>query len=342
MTDSSVSDWIKNSGFNPTFVMGFGPLDYVSDLLKQSSEGSSVFDVNYELWTILIYFSLVLLDAPDYISEHITENRFVRAVHVGSQYSLGINNKGKIDYYSKTCENGLFIYYRLLLSTNVLLTGHGYHVDLMSNWNNFDIHVLAQFFDLFENLMTTNYDLLLEKITNRRIFHLHGNFQSNSQVIFGQSLGVFVNAMRYDLSSVLIGDYFITKSFYATVVALAEKHSLVKTDTHHEIMKRIIKEQKSDTIVIFGLNANNDFHLIRNLQVFLFQSGLDHANVIFCYYSQQDKETFKNAYETCITYSDELNCYVHNHISTYTIDSHCLLQKYFVSPKGCVQTSKRV
>lgn len=42
-----------------------------------------------------------------------------------------------------------------------------------------------------------------------------------------------------------------------------------KVDFHHEIMEQIIANNKSDTIVIFVLNVNNDFHIVRNIQVFL-------------------------------------------------------------------------
>lgn len=331
INNPQISEWIKTNGFSKNLVMGFGPLDYVADLVKQSEQSDSIFCINYELWTILIYFALIILDAPSSLSANLDSNKFVQAVRIGGQRTLGLTNKSQNDYYSKTCENGMFIYYRLLLSSNILLTGNGYNVDLMSKWSNYQKDVLAGFLNLFNYIMTTNYDLLLERLTGRPIYHLHGCYTRSPQTVLGQSLGIFVNSTRYDLSSILIGDYFIAKTFYAITAHMSQKFPTnTKVDFHHEIMEQIIANNKSDTIVIFGLNVNNDFHIIRNIQVFLEKSKLKQAKVIFCYFNAEDKISFEHAYESCITYLDELNKYVQENISVYTIDSHYILQHFFV------------
>jgi len=331
ITNPQVIVWITDNKFNAKLVMGFGPLDYVTDLIKQAESNDSVFKINYEYWTILIYFALVLTQAPSNIYIALEENKFVKAVAIGAGQSLGIRSNNQPDYFLKTCENGMFTYLRLLLATNILLVGNGYHVERMSKWDFFQRNILKQFFTLFDHVITTNYDLLAERITDGEVSHLHGCYTRQPQIVLGQSLGVFIDAVRYDLSSILIGDYFVAKSFYATTVHIAQKSSLnAKIDFHQEVLKQIIAKGKSDTIVIFGLNVNNDYHIVRDLQVFLYQSGLPQANIIFCYYSEEDCVAFREAYESCITYSEELNKYVREHISTYTIDSHSILQHFFV------------
>lgn len=331
INNPQTSEWIKNNGFSKNLVMGFGPLDYVADLVKQSEQNDSIFYANYELWTILIYFALIILDAPSSLSANLDSNKFVQAVLTSGQHTLGLTNKSQNDYYSKTCENGMFIYYRLLLSSNILLTGNGYNVELMSKWGNYRKDVLEGFLSLFNHIMTTNYDLLLEHLTSRPIYHLHGCYTRSTQTVLGQSLGVFVNSTRYDLSSILIGDYFIAKTFYAITAHMSQKFPTnTKVDFHHEVMEQIIANDKSDTIVIFGLNVNNDFHIIRNIQVFLKKSKLKQAKIIFCYFNTEDKISFEHAYESCITYSDELKKYVQENISIYTLDSHYILQHFFI------------
>ena len=80
----------------------------------------------------------------------------------------------------------------------------------------------------FNYVLTTNYDLLVEKITDGAVSHLHGCYTRQPQIVLGQSLGVFIDAVRYDLSSILIGDYFVAKSFYATTVHMAQKDYIGK------------------------------------------------------------------------------------------------------------------
>lgn len=321
-----VAEWIRSNDFSPHLTMGFSPLDYVSELIKQSEQGNSVFSVNYELWTVLIYFALVIQDAPIAILTNLGENKFVQAVRIGGQHSLELTSQKSTDYYLKAVENGMFIYYRLLLSTNILLTGNGCNVKQMSKWGSYQKDKLNDFFILFKCIMTTNYDLLLENLTNQPIRHLHGCYMRNQQIVLGQSLGVFIDAIRYDLSSILIGDYFISKTFFAITAHMSGNGP----DFYNEIMEQVISDNKSDTIVIFGLNINNDFHIIRNLQVLLERSGLKQCKIIYCYFNTEDKISFERAYESCITYSDELNKYVRENISTYTLDSHYVLQHFFV------------
>lgn len=326
-----VIEWISNHKFDLKLVMGFGPLDYVTDLIKQAENNNSVFKVNYEFWTILIYFALVLVQTPSSVYSIPDKNKFIKAVTIGGEQSLELGTNNQPGYFAKVCENGMFTYLRLLLSTNILLVGNGYHVEQMSKWDYFQKELLEEFFQKFNNVLTTNYDLLIENLTEKRVYHLHGCYQRQRQIVLGQSLGIFVDTVRYDLSSILIGDYFIAKSYYATAAYMALSGSQnSKIMSHHKILEQVIVDQKSETFVIFGLNISNDYHIVRDLQTFLCQSGVSQSNIIFCYFSEDDKLAFKDAYEACITYSDEINEYVRKHISIYTIDSHKILDYFFV------------
>lgn len=327
----SICEWICNNGFNSKLVMGFGPLDYVFELLKQAEASDMALSINYEFWSIIIYFALVLNDAPSNIYSSNENNRFIKAVLCGGQFTRGYIQKNQSGYLEKTCENGVFTYLRLIFSTNILLAGNGYHVDQMSRWNDYNKDELNLFFSLFKNIITTNYDLLIEKLTNRSVSHLHGCYTRQKQVALYQSLGVFVDAVRYDLSSILIGDYFIVKSFFSTATLLAQKFPInTKIRNYNQIFEELIVKEKTDTIVIFGLNVNNDFHILRDLQVYFQRSGLGNAQIVYCYFCEEDKTSFENAYESCITYSPELNDYIRNHISVYTLDSRCILKRFFI------------
>lgn len=67
----------------------------------------------------IIYFALVLAQAPSNIYISPEANKFVKAVAIGAEQSLGIGSNNQPDYFSKTCENGMFTYLRLLLATNI-------------------------------------------------------------------------------------------------------------------------------------------------------------------------------------------------------------------------------
>lgn len=330
LSSQKTIDWLKENGFISNLSMGFSTLDYITNLIYQADR-YGVLGSNYEYWSLLVYFVLALNDAPAVLNSFSDENEFAKVVLIGSEKTMGFSKKLGISYYSKVCENGMYIYLRLLLSSNILLTGNGFHVEQMSIWNNFQKEKLRSFFSLFQNLITTNYDLVIEKICNRFVSHLHGFFSKQLQASLYQTFGVYKKAIRYDLSTLIIGDYFVSKIFFAITASMSRKCFFnTHIDTCSDILRRIIKEGKTDTVVIFGLNIDNDYHILRHLQIYLEAGGIESTNIIFCYYSQEDRKAFLQAYKSCITYSEELNNYAINNISVYTLNSHLILNKYFV------------
>ena len=63
----------------------------------------------------------------------------------------------------KVANNGVYTYLRLLFSSNIILNGDSLNVRQLKRWNSYDISKIKEFFLCFNYLMTTNYDLLLEK-----------------------------------------------------------------------------------------------------------------------------------------------------------------------------------
>jgi len=98
-------------------------------------------------------------------------------------------------------------------------------------------------------------------------------------------------------------------------------------------------DKKTDTIVFFGLNMNNDYHVIRAIQAYFFQKKLNHLNIVFCYFSPEDRESFQKIYHSCIKYSPEMELYVRDPISLYALDSHAILQRFFVEKREALDQS---
>ena len=129
----------------------------------------------------------------------------------------------------------------------------------------------------------------------------------------------------------MIGDYFLSKSFLQIVSEQASKQPQnSEIEIYGQILERIIKEKQSEVIVIFGLNMDNDFHILRDIQIFLKAGKIKSSHIIYCYFNEDDKNSFINGYDACITYSKELSDFVRNIIKVSIIDSKQLIEKVFI------------
>jgi hypothetical protein len=224
----------------------------------------------------------------------------------------------------------MYTYLRFLFTANILLDGKSYNVTNLSNWNKYDIENISSFLSNFDSLMTTNYDMLLESITKRKISHLHGYYSKQKKRVLSQSLGIFYNMVRYDLSTAVIGDFFLSKSFLPiTSKQAAKQPQNSNIEIYDQILERVIKETQSQIIVIFGLNMDNDFHILRDIQIFFEAGKIKSPHIIYCYFNEDDKNGFINGYDACITYSEELCDFVRNTIKVSIIDSKQLIEKLF-------------
>lgn len=331
--DLTVLNWLEENNYNLKMTFGLQQLDLVKEIVFQADNYGEL-SVNYEYWTVLIYYALALKNAPVDIFVLDVNNKFVKAVLAGNSISQkrpnSINNGMEI--FGEVVTNGMHIYLRLLFSSNILLCGDSVNVQKLENWNLYSIDTVDNFLANFDYLMTTNYDLLLEKITQRNVYHLHGGYTTDKKRVLYESLGVTYNGVRYDLSTIIVGDYFLAKSFYQITAKLASKNMInSQIQIYADMIKEIVCDGKSNVVVIFGLGVDNDYHILRDIQVQLEAGNTNNPHIIYCYYSDQDKNKFIESYQKCITYSNQLSEYVKNEISVSVIDSKEIIDKLFVS-----------
>lgn len=331
--DLTVLNWLEENNYNLKMTFGLQQLDLVKEIVFQADNYGAL-SVNYEYWTVLIYYALALKNAPVDIFVLDVNNKFVKAVLAGNSISQkrpnSINNGMEI--FGEVVTNGMHIYLRLLFSSNILLCGDSVNVQKLENWNLYSIDTVDNFLANFDYLMTTNYDLLLEKITQRNVYHLHGGYTTDKKRVLYESLGVTYNGVRYDLSTIIVGDYFLAKSFYQITAKLASKNMInSQIQIYADMIKEIVCDGKSNVVVIFGLGVDNDYHILRDIQVQLEAGNTNNPHIIYCYYSDQDKNKFIESYQKCITYSNQLSEYVKNEISVSVIDSKEIIDKLFVS-----------
>ncbi|WP_366924644.1 hypothetical protein MFMK1_001636 [Metallumcola ferriviriculae] len=331
--DGNVVKWLNDNGFNSNLVFGVSQIDILKEIISQSKT-KSVLCVNYEYWSLVVYFVLALSNAPDDVYTLDKTNFFVEAVLTGRQYSSTKqqSNLSGASMISETVINGVTIYLRFLFAINILIDGSGVNITGFSNWGRLNITKINELFSKFDHLLTTNYDLLIENITNRTVRHLHGEYSKNENVVFYQSMSVLLGMNKFDLSTIILGDYFGGKTFFITTAqGCAGKFPNSSVQFYSKILEDIIRKQKPKTIVLFGLCADNDYHIIRDLQVYMGLEKTQNAEIVFCYYDEYAKNGFLDVYEKCITYSSELSDFVRNNIKLSLIDSKERLGKYFIS-----------
>lgn len=317
-------EWLNDNGYNPELTFGLSPITLLKTIVAQSDK-CGIFNVNYEYITILIYFVIALKQAPEEIYRFDITNLFVLTVSWGCKYQYQQGNKA----LQNTAISGMFTYYRFLYASNILMNGKSFEVNKLQNWNSVDRQALNMFLHRFDYVMTTNYDNILDTITDQKIYHLHGQFLTERNIVLHQSLGVKYNMTRYDISTILIGDYFLSKSFLPISANFAVKTGKnTKYDFYSKVLEKTIRDGQTEIVVIFGLNIENDYHLLRELQIFLEAGGVVSPKIIYCYYSETDKEIFCDMYDKCITYSTELSEFVRNKIGVYIVSSQDILKHF--------------
>lgn len=318
-------NWLKQSGYNIELTFGLSNFSLLETLVAQADE-YGIFSVNYEYLTILIYFVIAVKKAPQELYRLDITNLFVQAVLWGSKYEFK-KLKGSSAALLNVAISGMFAYYRFLFASNILMNGKSYDVRRLQHWNDVDRQALKKFLNRFDYVMTTNYDKILENITNQPIYHLHGQFSMERNVVLNQSLGVKCGRTIYDISSIIIGDYFLSKSLFPNSAYLAmTRGNNSKYYSYSKISEKVIKYEHTEAVVILGLNIENDYHILRELQVFLEAGGVRYPKIIYCYYTEADKDSFLDMYDRCITYSNELSQFVRNNISVYAVRTQDVLK----------------
>ncbi len=324
LDNQQVMEWFKMN-VDHTLTFGFSISELLNNIKKQYTD-NGLNGVNYEYWTILIYCVTAMKKAPEELYAFDLNNIFVKLVIDGGQLTIS-----KSDLFTESITNGMYTYFRLLFASNILFNGDSFHVEALQNWDKISHDKVNGFTNKFDSLMTTNYDNIMDMITGRKVYHLHGKYSRETQRVLGMSLGMQYNAIRYDMSTITIGDYFVSKSFFQISAKMASKNkNNSKVQIYDDMIMEAVHINNTNVVVIFGLNIDNDYHIIRSIQERI--CDLYNPKIIYCYFTETDKLSFEEVYNKCITYSDTLNQSVKN-ISVLYVDSKEIIDKLFVIQK---------
>lgn len=319
---------LKENKMITKMTFGLSELDILKDICRRGDEKSYT-GVNIENWSILIYFyhSIDLLNTNLY--EFPKNNLFITLAKLGNTSNIKITDEE--DAKTKTLSNGFITYYRFLFSIAIFSKGKSIYFKKLKNTDNLNLKKIKEFLKKFDLIMTLNFDLIIENLINESIEHLHGKFVINQEYyVYNQRLILQKNNDFIDLSDILIGDYFIFKTFLSTVNQLASnENNNKKLDHVSKKLKYLIGHNLIEKIVIFGMNIENDYHILRNLMISMYFSNIENPEIIYCYFNEKEKLEFEKQFKKVITYSDKLNDYSNN-ITRSFIKTQDILNNIFM------------
>ncbi|WP_027621591.1 hypothetical protein [Acetivibrio clariflavus] len=325
LENKELIDMLKKNRFISNLVFGTSQLNLVENIVNIGRE-KGYKSVNIEYWTILIYFYYAIKKINSDVYHFPSNNKFIYLLEVGSKNSNPIINSEDIQQFVMT--NGFNLYYRFLFSTSILCNGKSVNCNKLSKLNNINPEKLIPFLNLFELLMTLNYDHILEYLTKRNVTHIHGEYViGKEEYVWICSLGIKEQGQYISFSDILVGDYFI-KVFSSAVNSLANGKGIKQTIRFADSIDKNLRKNDITHIVIFGMNINNDQHIIRNIMLSLYDRINQNVGIIYCYFEESDKETFQNVYQKVITFSKDISENVRQ-IPVYFIKSQYILDKYF-------------
>ncbi|PEU03202.1 hypothetical protein [Bacillus cereus] len=326
-----LDELLKNKLVNE-MVFGNSQITILNQICKIGKK-KGIRSVNIEYWPVLIhlYFAIKKIN-PSYYS-FPNSNSFINIVKIGGSVKNRVAN-GEETLLEDILLNGFTVYYRLLFSIAIFSNGKAIDLSLLTKLKNLNIDGIKDFLQDFDTLITLNYDHILENITQREVIHLHGEFVKGKQeYLYYQSLGLNTNYGHISFSDILIGDYFALKNQFNIISTL----NSMKTPTSKPVTyvsKKIedIVSNNTDTFVLFGLSILNDQHILRTIMMSFYAENTKNPKLIYCYFTEEERDIFYEQYEKCITFSDRANEYVRNieieYIRTQEIlDTHFHLVK---------------
>lgn len=293
-------------------VFGINHIDIVK-MICEVSKSSGIKSVNIENWTILIYMYFAVKETKYHGIKYVSDNSFIKILEIGniSRVKL-INDTNSIyELYEKVILNGFTTYYRLLFSTAILSNGKAVNFEMLENVPNLNIQNIRLFLNKFDLFLTLNYDSITDSLYDKDVHHLHGEFVTDTEeYVYGQSLGLSTANGYVSFSDILIGDYFTFKTLLPVINKLANsnKHNK-RIVSFSDKIESLMKDNEIQTIVIFGMNIENDHHVLRNIMLSFYNNKQRSPHIVYCYFSDEERIQFENAFQEVITFREDVSKY---------------------------------
>lgn len=309
--DDELIKILKENKMTYELVFGISQIDIVK-FICEASKNDGIRSVNIENWTILIYMYFAIKETGYHSLNHISDNSFIKLLEIGNISRIKLINDTKSSYelYEKVILNGFTTYYRFLFSTAILSNGKAVNFDMLENVPNLDIQKIRIFLNKFDLFLTLNYDNIADSLYDKGVHHLHGKFVTDSEeYVYGQSLGVNTANGYVSFSDILIGDYFTFKTLLPGINKLANNKHNKRVVSFSEKMESLMSDNEIQTVVIFGMNIENDHHVLRNIMLSFYSISQRSPHIVYCYFSDEERIQFENAFQEVITFREDVSEY---------------------------------
>lgn len=314
VNNAKVKEKIKNHKAFSSTSFGFTILTVIESIYK-TGKNNGYKSVNIENWTVLVWVHYILFELreEEYYKLYLSGNVFIELLWSSDIINLESTKNDPNSFVTiNSMFNGFIIYYKDLMAATIFNSGKSIDMEKLGKLNNLNLSKIKEFTDRFDILMTLNYDHILENVTDRKVEHLHGKFEINKEVFVNfqkQSFNNEISTINY--SSIQIGDYLFYKTILSTIsnLGVAKDKRNKKLIMPTNAIPTLISEKSLNHIVIFGMNAENDFHILRGIMLGFSESNTLSSKVTYCYFTEEERHSFEETWYRVITFGKEYSEY---------------------------------
>ena len=260
---------------------------------------------------------------------------FIKEGNYNKVNLLPINETAKSICCFETIVNGFNNFYKFMFLASIFGDGKAIDISKLNKVNQLSTDKLNFFLNKFKSLMTLNYDYILENLTGREVDHLHGKFivSNDREYVYNQSSRLKYENQYISFSDIIIGDYFINKNMVSIINNLNSGRNInkkIKSESY--ILEENFKNNKIETVVLFGLNINDDETSMRSIILALEKARIIEPKIIYCYFEDVQATEFKEKYDKLNIFGKELTDYGAN-IEIKLIKTQEILDEYFYKNK---------
>ena len=337
MENEKLKNDIKKNHFLTELVFDKNELSLVESIyLTGMNKGIKY--ISIEHWPILIYMYYVINCINPSYYEFPQNNLFLDFIKEGNYNKvnlLPINETAKSICCFETIVNGFNNFYKFMFLASIFGDGKAIDISKLNKVNQLSTDKLNFFLNKFKSLMTLNYDYILENLTGREVDHLHGKFivSNDREYVYNQSSRLKYENQYISFSDIIIGDYFINKNMVSIINNLNSWRNInkkIKSESY--ILEENFKNNKIETVVLFGLNINDDETSMRSIILALEKARIIEPKIIYCYFEDVQATEFKEKYDKLNIFGKELTDYGAN-IEIKLIKTQEILDEYFYKNK---------
>lgn len=334
LNDDDLMRHITQASYGKELAFGVSPVDILKQIVF-SYEDKGIAYINIEHWTILIYFYAAIRELEKDINLEFEQvranNSFVKIIILGDINKTSFIEPSFVKAYEFVIFNGFTTYLRFLFATAIFANGKAIDTTLLSSIDKLDLIKLKSFLQNFRELITLNFDHILENLTDRPVTHLHGSFvlKNEKEYVYNQNLSLKYENQFVNYSDILLGDYFVFKSYQAFINQASGKGKNKQLQTIDKILEDVIVRSEVNAVLIFGMSAENDYHILRTLIKVGYDNNISDFTIFYSYFNKDEKKYFAETFKQVQTFGEDLQEYAKT-IRLEFVETKALLQDYFL------------